>query len=49
MKQVLAIIAGWITRIETKQWALRHGIGQWFAELLSAAAGSAVSAALMRA
>ena len=49
MRKVIAALAGWYTRAETKQWALRRGVELWLAELLAAAAGAAVSAAIMRA
>jgi len=49
MQKIIAALVGMYTRAKTKQWALRRGFELWLAELLAALAGSAASAAIMRA
>jgi hypothetical protein len=49
MRKIIALIAGWLARACTKDWALRCGLDRTTAALLSWLAGTAASAAIMRA
>ena len=49
MQNIIALVAGWVARAATRQWALQRGLQQWVAELLAWAAGAAASAAVMSA
>ncbi|MFF5234166.1 hypothetical protein [Dactylosporangium sp. NPDC000521] len=48
MKQILAVLAGWLAREATLELALRQGLERWLAALLSYLAGAGASALVPR-